>query len=76
MEKGGVEIDDAREFEIALAGVLDGPTEKCKLRSEVRAKVVLDKDTKTLSGAVVIPCQSHGCLDWEFEIGEGAGENA
>ncbi len=75
MKKGGVELDDAREFEIALAGILEGPIEKCKLCSAIRAKVVLDKEAKTLSGEVVIPCKKYGCLSWDFKIGEGVTED-
>lgn len=75
MKKGGVELDDAREFEVALASILEGPTTKCELCSEVRARFTLDKDMRTLSGEIVIPCKGHGKLSWEFKIGKGVGAN-
>jgi hypothetical protein len=76
MAKGGVEIDDAREFESEFRQILDGPIGTCELCSKVRGQIRLNKKTKVLAGEVVLPCKSHGCMSWEFEIGEGVGEGA
>ncbi len=72
MKKGGVELDDAQEFESTLLGILDVPIARCELGEKVQVKIDLDPDTKTLSGKIVIPCEKHGDVSWEFEIGEGA----
>ena len=75
MEKGGVELDDAREFEIALVHLLKRPGENCDLCSKIRGCIQFNRKTKVLRGQVVIPCKQHGCLDWTFEIGKGVSDD-
>lgn len=75
MKKGGVEVDDAREFESALRAILDGPIAQCDLCTKIKGSIRLNKKTKVLTGQVTIPCKDHGCLDWKFEIGKGVDEN-